>query len=64
MNDGRKKKTQKHQNKTAFKIQFDPLAQEIHKKVSFKGYPSKDVDCVSGAQTNSNGKYSITSIRK
>jgi len=37
MNDGKKKKQQKHQNKTAFKIQFNPLAQEIHKKVSFKG---------------------------
>lgn len=34
MNDGKKKKPQKHQNKTAFKIQFDPLALDIHKKVS------------------------------
>ncbi len=38
MNDGRKRKGQKHQNKTAFKIQFDPLAQEVHKKVSFREY--------------------------
>lgn len=37
MNDGRKKQGQKHQNKTAYKIQFDPLSQEIHKKVSFRG---------------------------
>lgn len=38
MNDGRKRKGQKHQYKTAFKIQFDPLALEIHKKVSLRGY--------------------------
>ena len=29
-----RKKGQKHQNKTAFKIQFDTLALDIHKKVS------------------------------
>lgn len=34
MNDGHKKKAQKHQNKTAFKIQFDTLALNIQKKVS------------------------------
>lgn len=38
MNDGKKRKGQKHQYKTAFKIQFDPLALEIHKKVSLRGY--------------------------
>lgn len=40
MSGGKKKQGQqgqKHQNKTAFKIQFDPLALEIHKKVSFRG---------------------------
>lgn len=36
MNDGHKKKQQKHQNKTAFKIIFDTQALEKHKKVSFK----------------------------
>lgn len=34
MNDGRKKAAPKHKNKTAFKIQFDTLALDIHKKVS------------------------------
>ena len=34
MNDGRKRKPQKHQNKTAFKIQFDTKALETQKKVS------------------------------
>ena len=38
MNDGRKRKAPKHQNKTAFKIQFDPLSLEVHRKVSYKGY--------------------------
>ncbi len=37
MNDGRKKKSQKHQNKTAFKIIFDSLALDKQKKVSFRG---------------------------
>lgn len=34
MNDGHKKKPQKHQNKMAFKIQFDTQALEKQKKVS------------------------------
>lgn len=34
MNDGRKRKPQKHQNKKAFEILFDPLATNHHKKVS------------------------------
>lgn len=34
MNDGKKKKPQKHQNKQAFKIVFDSLATEHQKKVS------------------------------
>jgi len=37
MNDGRKRQGQKHQNKTVFKIQFNPLALETHKKISYKG---------------------------
>lgn len=32
MNDGKKKKPQKHQNKQAFKIVFDSLAIEHQKK--------------------------------
>ena len=34
MNDGRKRKPQKHQNKVGFKIQFDQLAIDMQKKVS------------------------------
>lgn len=34
MNDGRKKKPQKHKNKTAFKITFDTQALDHQKKVS------------------------------
>ena len=40
MNDGRKRKAQKHQNKAAFKVMFDLQAEEVHKKVSFRGYLS------------------------
>ena len=34
MNDGRKRKPQKYQNKTGFKIKFDTQAIEYQKKVS------------------------------
>jgi hypothetical protein len=34
MNDGKKKKPQKHQNKRAFKIVFDQQAIDHQKKVS------------------------------
>lgn len=34
MNDGKKRKPQKHKNKEGFKIKFDTLALDIHKKVS------------------------------
>lgn len=34
MNDGKKRRPQKHQNKTAYKIKFDTLALDIQKKVS------------------------------
>lgn len=34
MNDGKKRKPQKHQNKKAFKIEFDTLSLDIQKKVS------------------------------
>ena len=36
MNDGCKKKPQKHKNKSAFQIQFDTMALEKQKKVSLK----------------------------
>ena len=38
MNDGRKKKPQKHKNRTAFKITFDTQALEHQKKVSLNKY--------------------------
>jgi len=38
MNDGRKKKPQKHQNVRAFKIVFDQQAIDRHKKVSMAKY--------------------------
>lgn len=38
MNDGRKKKPQKHKNRTAFKITFDTQALEQQKKVSLNKY--------------------------
>ena len=34
MNDGKKKKAQKHQNKIGFKIKFDTKALETQKKVT------------------------------
>jgi hypothetical protein len=38
MNDGKKKKPQKHQNKRAFKIVFDQQAIDHQKKVSLAKY--------------------------
>ena len=64
MNDGKKKKPQKHQNKTAFKIQFNPLALDIHKKVSFKGYYIFYKDYANDASNRSSGKLIIISIKK
>jgi len=64
MNDGKKRKPQKHQNKTAFKIQFNPLALEIHKKVSFKGYSICHQDYVNDALNKSNGNLILINIKK
>jgi len=64
MNDGRKRKAPKHQNKTAFKIQFDPLALEIHKKVSFKGYLHIYSGFVKDVQIRSPGNSNITNTKK
>ena len=50
MSGGKKKQGQqgqKHQNKTAFKIMFNPLALEIHKKVSFRGLCKRCSDQIS-----------------
>lgn len=44
MNDGHRKKPQKHQNKTAFKIQFDTQALEKQKKVSLNLLCKRCVD--------------------
>ena len=38
MNDGKKRKAQKHQNKTAYKIKFDTKALDTQKKVSLHLY--------------------------
>ena len=38
MNYGKKRKPQKHQNKTAFKIKFDTKALDTQKKVSLHLY--------------------------
>jgi hypothetical protein len=38
MNDGKKKKPQKHQNKRAYKIVFDQQAIDHQKKVSLAKY--------------------------
>jgi len=38
MNDGKKTKTQKHKNKTAFKITFDSQALDLQRKVSLAKY--------------------------
>lgn len=47
MAGGRNKQGPKHQNKTAFKIQFDPLALETHKKVSLRGLCKRCADQIS-----------------
>lgn len=47
MSGGNKNKVQKHKNKVAFKIQFNPLALEIHKKVSLKGLCKRCADQIS-----------------
>ena len=53
MNDGRKRKPQKHQNKAAFKVMFDPMAEQTHKKVSFRGYSlSYPLDSAKDARSN------------
>ena len=44
MSGGRNKGGPKHQNKTSYKIQFNPLALEIHKKVSLKGLCKRCAD--------------------
>jgi hypothetical protein len=64
MNDGRKRKAPKHQNKTAFKIQFDPLSLEIHKRVSFKGYVHFYLVFAKDVLIKSIGKSNITSTKK
>lgn len=64
MNDGRKRKAPKHQNKTAFKIQFDPLALEIHKKVSFKGYLHIYLDFAKDVRIRYPGNSNITNTKK
>jgi hypothetical protein len=64
MNDGHKKKGQKHQNRAAFKIQFDPLSLEIHKKVSFKGYLWLNIDCASDVLISCSGGCNTTSTTR
>lgn len=64
MNDGRKRKGQKHQYKTAFKIQFDPLALEIHKKVSLRGYSIVELDYARDVRSSCNGGCNSISIKK
>ena len=64
MNDGKKKKPQKHQNKTAFKILFNPLALDVHKKVSFVGYFTYNKDYASDASTNLTGNLLLINIKK
>jgi len=63
MNDGHKRQGQKHQNKAAFKIMFNPLALDTHKKVSYKGYALHYSDYASDAQNNFNGRLSIISTK-
>lgn len=38
MNDGKRKKAQKYQNKTGYKIKYDTKAIDHQKKVSLKWY--------------------------
>jgi hypothetical protein len=64
MNDGRKRKPQKHQNKTAFKVLFDPQAENVHKKVTLRGYVMPYSVSANDAPTNSPGNYSSTSTKK
>ena len=64
MNDGRKRKAPKHQNKTVFKIQFDPLSLEIHKKVSFRGYLRIYLVFARDVPIRSPGNSNITNTKK
>lgn len=65
MNDGRKKKPQKHKNRTAFKITFDTQALEHQKKVSLNKYIfSYEKVSVPDAHKSCNGNCNTTSTKR
>jgi hypothetical protein len=63
MNDGKKKKPQKHQNKRAFKIVFDQQAIDHQKKVSLAKYFIFYLAFVKDVSIKSIGNFFIISTK-